>query len=532
MKRFVVFFIAVVAGLSGFSQIKLPQVRGLESQGWRIQHSVMSWDSLRVYFSAQAPGDTHYDLFVVNAEGRRWGEPQRIALLRAETDALWPSVSSDERMLFFVRDSKIWRAWQRNGKWEEAAPIIISKGEDSQPRILEDNRTLLFLRREVTKKNDGPWRPYSAIMMDDHDWTLPQEYTEEPKPMPVMAVSGSIVIRKGRRPLASGRVLVYDAMNEQLLQEARVHPVSGSWRVALQPRMQYRLALTAEGYSYHYIDVRTDTLQVREERRVGTIALDNRLELTLNTYDAETQQILRAEQKNLPLGQLHSVVLQQEGYEDTTLVVNTQRPTVFTETELDIAMRPKKSRHLFIVSDSKSGQLIEQVTLRLNGKETPVDTCLRIEQEVVMQASAPGYLFYDTVLHTGHDTYPHTIRLRLQPLERGLVLQLRNIQFEYDSYELTEDSNDELESLAQLLFMNPTLRIELSAHTDDQGSDRYNDRLSTLRGQAVAAWLVRRGIDSARMESKGYGKRKPLVENDSEEHRALNRRVEIQVLDF
>ena len=120
----------------------------------------------------------------------------------------------------------------------------------------------------------------------------------------------------------------------------------------------------------------------------------------------------------------------------------------------------------------------------------------------------------------------------MMPLTKDLVLQLRNIQFEYNSYELTESSNTELESLAQLMRMNPTLRIELSAHTDDQGSDRYNDRLSEMRGKAVEKWLVEQGIDAARMEAVGYGKRKPLVPNDSEEHRALNRRVEIKVLDF
>jgi outer membrane protein OmpA-like peptidoglycan-associated protein len=89
-----------------------------------------------------------------------------------------------------------------------------------------------------------------------------------------------------------------------------------------------------------------------------------------------------------------------------------------------------------------------------------------------------------------------------------------------------------LEALAQLMFINPTLRIELSAHTDDLGSDKYNDRLSSLRGQTVAKWLKERGVEADRIESKGYGKRKPLVPNDSDENRALNRRVEIKVTAF
>jgi outer membrane protein OmpA-like peptidoglycan-associated protein len=136
------------------------------------------------------------------------------------------------------------------------------------------------------------------------------------------------------------------------------------------------------------------------------------------------------------------------------------------------------------------------------------------------------------LFNTGDDQRERTLYARLTPLTKDLVLQLRNIQFEYNSYELTESSNDELESLAQLLFLNPSLRIELSAHTDGQGSDQYNDRLSSLRGKAVQTWLIERGVEPSRMEAVGYGKRKPLVANDSEANRAINRRVEIKVLDF
>jgi outer membrane protein OmpA-like peptidoglycan-associated protein len=84
--------------------------------------------------------------------------------------------------------------------------------------------------------------------------------------------------------------------------------------------------------------------------------------------------------------------------------------------------------------------------------------------------------------------------------------------------------------VVRLLEINPDLRIELSAHTDDQGSDRYNDLLSRKRGEAARSYLIRRGVDASRVTATGYGKRKPLVPNDSDEHRAMNRRVEFKVL--
>lgn len=532
MRRVISLCIFLPMAFGAWGQVKLPQVRSLESQGWQVQHSVMSWDSLSIYFSARGPQDHSYELYMLRAEGFRWGSPERIVALCTDADECWPTISSDEGMILYVVENHIWRAWYRGGQWTEAAPIIITNGHDNKPQLLEDNHTLLFERQEETKKGNGPWQSCTATMIDDHNWTFPQVYTERPQASPILALSGTIIDAKSGRPLSKGRVMVYDAVNEQLKQTARVHPATGRWRVALAAKQQYRIALTAEGYSYHYIDVRTDALSAREERGVGEITLNNKLALTINTYDAETQDVLASKKSVLPLRKMHEVALEHPGYADTSLMVNTLRPTVFTETELDIPLHPKKSLHHFRVSNRQDNTPVPEATLRLNGQETTLDTALRIGREASLQVSAPGYLFFDTLIHTGNDTRERMVEVGLQPLQKDLVLQLRNIQFEYASYELTESSNTALEALAQLMFINPTLRIELSAHTDDQGSDRYNDRLSTLRGEAVTNWLVQRGIDGQRMEAKGYGKRKPLVPNDSDENRALNRRVEIKVIEF
>ena len=84
--------------------------------------------------------------------------------------------------------------------------------------------------------------------------------------------------------------------------------------------------------------------------------------------------------------------------------------------------------------------------------------------------------------------------------------------------------------MLRLLRENPGLTIELSAHTDDIGKDAYNDKLSNRRGESAKEYLVKQGISPDRIKAIGYGKRKPLVPNDSDEHRAMNRRVEFKVL--
>ena len=113
-----------------------------------------------------------------------------------------------------------------------------------------------------------------------------------------------------------------------------------------------------------------------------------------------------------------------------------------------------------------------------------------------------------------------------------MVVQLRNITFESNSYILTRSSHAELDKVFKLLEANPELHIELSAHTDDVGTDDYNDQLSAKRGESALEWLVKRGIDRSRLTSVGYGKHQPLVPNTSDENRAINRRVEFKVTKF
>ena len=84
--------------------------------------------------------------------------------------------------------------------------------------------------------------------------------------------------------------------------------------------------------------------------------------------------------------------------------------------------------------------------------------------------------------------------------------------------------------LTKFLKRNPDLKVELAGHTDDVGSASYNLKLSAERAEAVRQALIANGIDETRMTAKGYGASKPLTPNDSEEHRAMNRRTEMVIL--
>ncbi|MBU7577948.1 MAG: OmpA family protein, partial [Flavihumibacter sp.] len=87
----------------------------------------------------------------------------------------------------------------------------------------------------------------------------------------------------------------------------------------------------------------------------------------------------------------------------------------------------------------------------------------------------------------------------------------------------------ELDKLVQLLKDNPTLRIQINGHTDAVGKASDNLALSNARAQAVVDYLVKKGIQPARLSFKGFGATQPIADNNTEEGRAKNRRTEVKV---
>lgn len=117
-----------------------------------------------------------------------------------------------------------------------------------------------------------------------------------------------------------------------------------------------------------------------------------------------------------------------------------------------------------------------------------------------------------------------------QHIEEGQVVTLWNLFFATGKSEVLPQSHNELYRLRQLMEENPTMKIELRGHTDNQGTAEFNLRLSEARAQAVADYLISHGIDKARIATIGFGKTMPIDSNDTAEGRSRNRRVEYRVV--
>jgi len=110
------------------------------------------------------------------------------------------------------------------------------------------------------------------------------------------------------------------------------------------------------------------------------------------------------------------------------------------------------------------------------------------------------------------------------------VIDLENINFELNKARLTEKSIDTVSHIASILNQHKKIHVEIGGHTDDTGADEYNLKLSQRRVDSVKKRLIEMEIDSTRLKAVGYGELKPLVSNDTEENRRLNRRVEFKVI--
>jgi OOP family OmpA-OmpF porin len=107
---------------------------------------------------------------------------------------------------------------------------------------------------------------------------------------------------------------------------------------------------------------------------------------------------------------------------------------------------------------------------------------------------------------------------------------LSNVLFDTDKATIKPVSYPELDDVVRVFENNPGLSVEVDGHTDSQGSDAHNLGLSQRRAAAVREYIVGHGIAAARLTAKGFGESRPVADNDTAEGRALNRRVELNVL--
>jgi outer membrane protein OmpA-like peptidoglycan-associated protein/tetratricopeptide (TPR) repeat protein len=157
---------------------------------------------------------------------------------------------------------------------------------------------------------------------------------------------------------------------------------------------------------------------------------------------------------------------------------------------------------------------------------------LPVGKNYAFNVNRKGYLFFSEsfMLQQKENDSAYNINIGLTSIEINASIVLKNIFFDTKKAELKPESLIELDKVIQLLKENPTLKIEISGHTDNVGKPADNLVLSNNRAKAVVNYLLSKGVAATRLASKGFGQTKPIAANGTEDGKSQNRRTELKVL--
>jgi len=183
-----------------------------------------------------------------------------------------------------------------------------------------------------------------------------------------------------------------------------------------------------------------------------------------------------------------------------------------------------------VVEDMQTGTIFNKFK---SNKDATYEFVLPIGGKYAFYAERDKYLSENRNINTENFPINSAITrdLFMVPIVAGEKLILNNIFFDFNKSTLQEESFAELNRTIPIFEQYQDLQFEIGGHTDNVGSDSYNQKLSEERANAVRDYLVENGVDPDRVEAKGYGESEPISTNDTDEGRQENRRVEFKILD-
>jgi outer membrane protein OmpA-like peptidoglycan-associated protein/tetratricopeptide (TPR) repeat protein len=157
---------------------------------------------------------------------------------------------------------------------------------------------------------------------------------------------------------------------------------------------------------------------------------------------------------------------------------------------------------------------------------------LPIGKDYAFNVNRKGYLFYSENFSLSKQSTDSVYQknIPLQPIEANASVVLNNIFFDVNKFDIKPESQVELDKIVQLLNDNPTVKIQISGHTDNVGKPAENLALSNNRAKTVVSYLINKRISPQRLSYKGFGETQPVADNKTEQGRAKNRRTEMKVV--
>ena len=214
---------------------------------------------------------------------------------------------------------------------------------------------------------------------------------------------------------------------------------------------------------------------------------------------------------------------------EESVEVDKKSLTVFKGNIIDAISRKPLKAELEII-DNKTAKLFSK--MNSNSATGKFLMSLPSGKNYGIAVKREGYLFhsenFDIPAKSDYNLVEKTIELK--NIAIGSKIALRNVFFEVGKSNMNPLSNPELARLVKLLNDVPRLKIELSGHTDNTGSEELNLKLSSARAQVVVDHLIQEGISKDRLVAKGYGSTRPVDTNNTKDGRQNNRRTEFEII--
>lgn len=363
-------------------------------------------------------------------------------------------------------------------------------------------------------------------------------------------------------------IIITDARTTEEVMRTKSSAVDGKYALVLAAGRNYNVEFKADGYSSY-----TSSYDLRNTTKYQEFTLDIALfktaKLTLTVSDVELFEAIESDVKykiqgansflqevktskkegrvtlDLPLGGTYEVFISATNFKGASFPLDLTGLVIYRDYEKDLELQPEKVRIFLDVADIKNNSKIRsKIIIRNKTRDEVIEAYgnefvqLRAgDRYEIESTSSDGYAFnttsIDLTTEEGAKVATETkVGMKLTKLEKDAKLTLKNINFESNSVQLSESSYTELLRVVKLMKENPTLKVEIAAHTDDVGSAEYNTILSNKRSQSVVDYLIDNQVQPSKFVARGYGETLPLVMNDSEENRAKNRRVELKILDI
>lgn len=475
----------------------------------------------------------------------------------------------------------------------ERLPWPINQECEKAPRIMADGKTLIFSSNRLGGKGGFDMYQSVLNDLGEWSSPVPLNYvnTEKDDQLPCISAAGDLMyytynnvdiysvvippsLRQFRNNIVQGfvtdrdskqgiaaEIIVTDALTSEMVMQVDNNPVDGRYTIVLPTGRSFNLEFKKDNYSSytHALDLRG--VKKYQELDVS-VQLFKAVQLALNISDKEIFEPLLAEVKvkekgqgafisdiktnpkdgrviiDLPVGKEYEIIISALHFKSAIIEFNVKGLVIYRNFEKYIELQPEKIEVPVNVADVMNNSKVKsKVVLRNKSREEVIEVggntvvSLRAGDRYEMEVTSDqGYAFSSSVIDLTAGTAPPPVEVKLLKLEVDAKLALRDINFESNSDKLTDVSFRELERVVQLMNENPSLRVEVAAHTDDIGSDNYNLNLSQKRARSVMDYLLQNKINVDRFVAKGYGESQAKVPNDNEANRAINRRVELKIL--